>query len=136
MQREQVKSITSFAITVLEGVARDTENPHDDTLCRYLRFAESDPSYERALDKLFGPQTAPLTAEGEIPQSIEEAAIEELNMAQIRFRRAEGEAPSAEADAANAEQLTAGEWIKEGLPILLAVFALLRKARESKPATG
>ncbi len=109
MERASFEGIVDLALSTLGSFAASTETKIDDTLCRFLVFFRNDPAFEAWLDKRFSEHPLALTF------GVDDDAL-------ALFDRFRGQAP----------KLSTGEFVNELLPILLQLFALIRKARQDK----
>ena len=119
MKRTQFIGIFDLALSMASGLVASTETPIDDTLLRYANFARNDPSFDAVMDRLFGPEVAPLVdANGveQTPEAVAEALAE----------------PSVAAFA-QAENLSAGD-VEKYAAILIGILSAIRKARQARKA--
>lgn len=120
MKRIQFLGIFDLGLSMLKSFAASTETPVDDTAVRYAEFARNDPSFEAVMDKLFGPETAPLidpeTGVAEPLETTAEALAE----------------PSVQAFVQK-ENLSA-EDVEKYAAIFIGILSAIRKARQQRKA--
>lgn len=122
MKREQAEGIFDLALSMAGPMVASTETPVDDTFLRFANFFRRDPSFDSVMDRLFGPEVAPLTAgDGE---TVSLATPEQ-----------DAEAISEPAVAAfvQKENLSAEE-VEKYAAIFIGILSAIRKARQARKA--
>lgn len=123
MKRQQFDGIFDLGLSMAKSFAGSTETPVDDTLVRYAEFFRNDPSYETVMNRLFGPEVAPLVGEGE---TVSLATPEQ---------DAEVMAEPSVAAFVQKENLSAEE-VQKYAAIFIGILSAIRKARQERKAAG